>query len=574
MRTTTLLFALLVLGCSEHLTIGHCPDAGCEDSGPPQDAGTDAAPDARSPTCGNGAVEAGEECDDGAENSDTRAGACRTSCTNAGCGDGVIDAEEDCDGARLGDATCTDVALGTVGELACAADCSYDTSSCSLCGNGVRDAGEACEGSDVGAASCADEGRDGGVACTPACTLDFGACFICGDGSVDGPEQCDGAELGGATCALRGLSGELGCSDECTFDDSTCTGACAPADWAIEIVDTGSVYVYPPRALALDAAGRAHVIYFDADHFDLRHAERAGAGEWSTRVVDSPGATGLYATLALDRSGGLHAAYQAEPGDTSLLRYAHRPLAGSFTTSTVFDGGAGYIPSIAVDALDTVHIGWLNNSRELHYSRRASGGEWIDESVDEIDNADDGWSMALDSAGVVHVSYYVGIELGMRYARRSAAGVWEFEVADASASGVGLGSGSEIAVDADGGVHIAYRDAGAGDLRYAHRDAGGTWTIDMVDGDGDTGQDASIAIDAANGVHIAYSDFTSHDQRYAYRPAGGVWSTETIDTPGRASGRASIAVDAWGGVHIAYTFAHEGSFVDVDLRHAYRRICP
>src|SRR5262249_42599341 len=41
--------------------------------------------------CGNGTPEGAEECDEGAENSDTVPDACRTNCTRAGCGDGVID---------------------------------------------------------------------------------------------------------------------------------------------------------------------------------------------------------------------------------------------------------------------------------------------------------------------------------------------------------------------------------------------------------------------------------------------------------------------------------------------------
>jgi hypothetical protein len=43
------------------------------------------------PNCGNGVLDAGEECDDGPLNSDTTPDACRTNCRLAGCGDGVED---------------------------------------------------------------------------------------------------------------------------------------------------------------------------------------------------------------------------------------------------------------------------------------------------------------------------------------------------------------------------------------------------------------------------------------------------------------------------------------------------
>lgn len=49
------------------------------------------------PGCGDGVVDPGEICDDGAANSDTEADACRTDCVPAGCGDGVVDSGETCD---------------------------------------------------------------------------------------------------------------------------------------------------------------------------------------------------------------------------------------------------------------------------------------------------------------------------------------------------------------------------------------------------------------------------------------------------------------------------------------------
>ena len=66
------------------------------------------------PACGNGVVENGEECDDGAANSDTDPDACRATCVNPACGDGVIDDGEACDD---GDANTDD------DPAACRPDC-------------------------------------------------------------------------------------------------------------------------------------------------------------------------------------------------------------------------------------------------------------------------------------------------------------------------------------------------------------------------------------------------------------------------------------------------------------------
>lgn len=47
--------------------------------------------------CGNGTVDAGEECDEGPLNSDVIPDRCRTDCRNPMCGDGIPDGTEQCD---------------------------------------------------------------------------------------------------------------------------------------------------------------------------------------------------------------------------------------------------------------------------------------------------------------------------------------------------------------------------------------------------------------------------------------------------------------------------------------------
>ena len=47
--------------------------------------------------CGNGAIDEGEECDDGFNNNNMFADNCRLNCKNAYCGDGIADSAEECD---------------------------------------------------------------------------------------------------------------------------------------------------------------------------------------------------------------------------------------------------------------------------------------------------------------------------------------------------------------------------------------------------------------------------------------------------------------------------------------------
>ncbi len=82
------------------------------------------------PVCGNGILEINEECDNGAQNSDSVPEACRTNCKRAYCGDGVIDIFEDCEPGNLGGFNCVELGYGG-GTLKCDSEyCEFDDERC------------------------------------------------------------------------------------------------------------------------------------------------------------------------------------------------------------------------------------------------------------------------------------------------------------------------------------------------------------------------------------------------------------------------------------------------------------
>jgi hypothetical protein len=97
------------------------------------------------------------------------------------CGNGVIDADEECDGDELGDESCTGLDYAG-GELACSKSCELNTSGCleTLCGNTLIDSGEECDTKNIGSATCVAEGFAGGsLECdADTCTVDTGGCRL------------------------------------------------------------------------------------------------------------------------------------------------------------------------------------------------------------------------------------------------------------------------------------------------------------------------------------------------------------------------------------------------------------
>lgn len=156
--------------------------------------------------CGDGFTQPviGEQCDLGANNSDS--GACRSNCKQAVCGDGFI---------HQGVEQCDDGANNGPGK-ACLSDCTVD-----VCGNGIVGFGEEC---------------DGGVDCSPFCKKIRkcdGKLYKCGDGldndsdgliDLDDPEcvsPCDNSELSFQT-ELPGQNED--CKQDCYFDANSGQG--------------------------------------------------------------------------------------------------------------------------------------------------------------------------------------------------------------------------------------------------------------------------------------------------------------------------------------------------------------
>lgn len=97
-------------------------------------------------------------------------GGTTVSSTAAGamCGDGVLNAAEQCDGQDLGGSTC--VAQGfTGGTLACRADCLFSFDGCTGCGNGAVEAGEECDdGNGASNDGCSSSCQAEGLGCQSA----------------------------------------------------------------------------------------------------------------------------------------------------------------------------------------------------------------------------------------------------------------------------------------------------------------------------------------------------------------------------------------------------------------------
>lgn len=187
--------------------------------------------------CGNGALEAGEQCDDG---NTSDGDGCDSSCNLEGyggyCGDGITqagDGEQCDDGNTTSGDGCSNVCQTEIVDTGYCGDGTVNGSE--QCDDGNQTSGDGCsnicrtevpgtgycgDGTLEGSEQCDDGNQLSGDGCSNVCTVERGSC---GNGVLERGEQCDGNELGNETCNGLGFGGgNLTCNDQCRFDTNEC----------------------------------------------------------------------------------------------------------------------------------------------------------------------------------------------------------------------------------------------------------------------------------------------------------------------------------------------------------------
>ena len=172
--------------------------------------------------------------------------------------------------------------------------------------------------------------------------------------------------------------------------------------------------------------------------------------------------------------------------------------------------------------------------------------QWCLETVDSSGYLGTYASLALDSRGSTHISYFDVVGINLKYAQWSDSS-WTIETVDSAGE---VGQFTSLALDSSGNPHISYFDDTNDDLKYA-RWNGSSWEMETVDAAGEVGQYTSLALDYSDNPHISYYDWTNKDLKYA-RWNGSSWVIETVDAADRVGSHTSLALDESSNPHISY----------------------
>ena len=336
-------------------------------------------------------------------------------------------------------------------------------------------------------------------------------------------------------------------------------------------VSTGSANSVSKTSATLNGTvnpnGLSTTYYFQygrtASYGSAKPGSNAGFGLSGVPINDAisnliPNAAYHYRLVAANSSGtsyGIDMTFTSSSTSTWTIESVDAPKHFVFNSSR----------TIATDSNGHPHVAY--GGANLYYTYY-DGSNWNYETADSSQGVGGRASLALDSLGNAHISYYDSTNSDLKYVT-NASGSWVAVTVD-STGDVDWGTsisiaplGSSIALDSFDNVHISYDDIDFTDfsitfnIKYA-TNTSGTWVTTTVD----KGGGGSIAIDSSDNAHISYTGFTgftgfSNNVKYATN-ASGSWVTTIVDNDGWGS---SIAIDSSDNVHIGYGY----SFVTIDF---------
>jgi hypothetical protein len=156
-----------------------------------------------------------------------------------------------------------------------------------------------------------------------------------------------------------------------------------------------------------------------------------------------------------------------------------------------------------------------------------------------------GAAIVMDAAGLVQIVSAKSRQLRVYYLGENG---WTWRVAD-----FGVFANPSAALDANGGLHLAYYDWYEKHLCYAN-EKDGPWVREIVDQDGDIGHYSALAIDLSGAAHIVYDKEASRSSiaaRYATN-ASGAWVAENIAEGTDVGSFPAISLASDGTPHATY----------------------
>jgi len=307
------------------------------------------------------------------------------------------------------------------------------------------------------------------------------------------------------------------------------------------------------------------------------HAAMAVGPIWSLpRRISSSPMDSWYPIIVADTADTLHCIWtdQTLGSGRGDVYYARRVPGNEWSTPLNLSESIGEAsqPTIAVDAQQTVHVAWSDNTpgnREIYYVSRPPGANWgAIQKVTETEADSVNPYLIAGPNGHLHLIWYEHIANSrcIYYSSRDPSGKWSIPQNVSSPDDMAMDFAA--VVDANGTLHLAWFGSSSGnwEILYVNKPLGGNWSdpVSLSPPCSYSGQ-VSMAMDDNDHLHLVWSEGTSlgllsnSDIFYRERSENGQWSDlRNLSESDGQSLYPVIAADSTGSIYVVWQDAIPG----------------
>ncbi len=303
---------------------------------------------------------------------------------------------------------------------------------------------------------------------------------------------------------------------------------CATKNTKYTVDFTSNVGKY--TSLALDAAGRPVVSYFDDGNNNLKlvHCGDASCSAGNSIVpVDTNGSVGRDTSLALDADGKpVVSYYDVGNGNLKLVHCGNAfCTSGNEISTPASSNNVGQYTSLALDGSGNPVVSYYDDTnadlRVLHCGDPNCSSGNIDVPVDTTNNVGQYTSLALDSSGKPVVSYYdvTNHDLKLVHCGDANCSTGNSIIPVDSTGDVGQYTSLDLDM---GNPVVSYYDVTNGDLKLLHcgnPSCTSGNTIEVPDTDAtskNVGKHTSLVVAASSRAVVSYFDETNNDLKVVH----------------------------------------------------------
>ncbi len=363
-------------------------------------------------------------------------------------------------------------------------------------------------------------------------------------------------------CAFAVLAACAGCKKEGDTFIVQADEDPARRTWsAARTIVTPSVSVSNPR-MAIDSADVLHVAWQEdlgGGNIDIFYLN---SGNWAASPVNITNTADYSAmpSLAVDSNNSVHLTWMEESGAQWTVNYANETNWSSTALTISSQTSMDPAPKIALGANDVAHVVWAHYGPSSSQVWYANSSDWAVTETPITTVVASVYStypvVGVDAGGVAHAVWgeFGGMQPCMRYANSAN---WAGTLLDIAGTGDSPNNPA-MTVDSSGTLHVVWEESQSGpigDIIYSRFD-GSNWSAPVnISNTHLRSRNADVAVDAEGTVHIAWVQMTAGgiEQVYYANSAGWIASRTLISDSDVVSTNPSIAVDSKGTVHLLWS---------------------